>query len=96
MRLHTKKDLEDLIEEERKLDELIQSCTQQVCQMCEDRQSQRYPLSGNQVSFSSVLGLAGQMLLGNSGLCKAKHVSRFTCTICTFSLFNRNMAHRHC
>uniref|UniRef100_A0A7N6BDD0 E2F/DP family winged-helix DNA-binding domain-containing protein n=1 Tax=Anabas testudineus TaxID=64144 RepID=A0A7N6BDD0_ANATE len=30
-------DLQDLIEEERKLDELIQSCTQQVRHMCEDR-----------------------------------------------------------
>uniref|UniRef100_A0A3Q1HRL9 E2F/DP family winged-helix DNA-binding domain-containing protein n=1 Tax=Anabas testudineus TaxID=64144 RepID=A0A3Q1HRL9_ANATE len=40
-------DLQDLIEEERKLDELIQSCTQQVRHMCEDRHCQRYPLSGN-------------------------------------------------
>lgn len=37
-------ELKSLIEEERKLDELIQSCTRQVHQMFENRNSQRYPL----------------------------------------------------
>ncbi|XP_026155224.1 transcription factor E2F3 [Mastacembelus armatus] len=35
-------DVQALIQEELKLDELIQSCTQQVHQMCEDHQSQRF------------------------------------------------------
>lgn len=52
---HLSQELEDLIEEERRLDELIQSCTQQVRQMCEDHHSQRYPLSGNSALFCSVL-----------------------------------------
>lgn len=37
-------ELTALIEEERKLDELIQSCTWQVHQLCENSHSQRYPL----------------------------------------------------
>lgn len=42
--IHTDLELKALIEEERKLDELIQSCTRQVHQMFENRHSQRYPL----------------------------------------------------
>lgn len=40
---HLAQELKALIEEERKLDELIQSCTWQVQQMCENKYSQRYP-----------------------------------------------------
>lgn len=47
LKSHLNKELHDLTEEERKLDELIQSSTQQVRQMCEDSHIQRYPLSGN-------------------------------------------------
>lgn len=37
--------LKALGEEERKLDELIQSCTEQIHELCEDCHSHRYPLS---------------------------------------------------
>lgn len=36
--------LKALGEEERKLDELIQSCTEQIHELCEDCHSHRYPL----------------------------------------------------
>ncbi|XP_069033018.1 transcription factor E2F3 [Embiotoca jacksoni] len=36
------RELQGLIEEEKKLDELIQSCTRQVQQLCEDQHCQRY------------------------------------------------------
>lgn len=42
MNLGEDQGLPALIEEERKLDELIQTCTQQVLQMCEDRHIQRF------------------------------------------------------
>lgn len=39
---HTDRELEALMDEERKLDELIQTCTRQVHQICENRNSQRF------------------------------------------------------
>lgn len=42
MNIPGNQELAALIEEERKLDELIQSCTRQVHQMCEDHHSRRY------------------------------------------------------
>lgn len=41
---HIAQELRALIEEEKKLDELIQSCTWQIHQMCENQHTQRYPL----------------------------------------------------
>lgn len=38
-------ELSVLIEEEKKLDELIQSCTWQVHQLCENQHCQRYPFN---------------------------------------------------
>lgn len=39
----SQQELRVLIEEEKKLDELIQSCTWQVHQLCENQHCQRYP-----------------------------------------------------
>lgn len=36
--------LTSLIEEEKNLDELIQSCAQQIRKFCEERHTLRYPL----------------------------------------------------
>lgn len=40
-------ELRDLVDEEKKLDELIQSCAVQVHQLCENQHCQRYPFSCN-------------------------------------------------
>lgn len=52
--LQIHEELRALVEQERKLDELIQSCRRQVLQMCDDHHSQRYPLPVNSASFYSV------------------------------------------
>lgn len=38
-------EIKNLIQEERKLDELIKSCTWQINQMCQNKYTQRYPLT---------------------------------------------------
>lgn len=43
MNVHLDQELKALVEEERRLDDLIQSCTKQVQQMCENQNTRRYP-----------------------------------------------------
>lgn len=41
--LNIDQELNALVEEERRLDEMIQNCTRQVHQLCENQNTQRYP-----------------------------------------------------
>uniref|UniRef100_A0A665UFI3 BED-type domain-containing protein n=1 Tax=Echeneis naucrates TaxID=173247 RepID=A0A665UFI3_ECHNA len=56
-------ELSDLIEEERKLDELIQTCILQVHQLCEDHQCQRYPFFQNNPDVQRIPSLQEQTVI---------------------------------